>query len=61
MQLYVEVSKNHGYTITEVIRGKFTPEIRLLITYYNNKIRMEQKEYEKMEKEMKQHEREVNR
>lgn len=61
MQLYVEVSRNHGYTVTEVIRGKFTPEIRLLITYYNNKIRMEQKEYEKMEKEMKQHEREVNR
>lgn len=53
MQVYVEVSKNHGYSIAEVIRGKFTPEINLLIRYYNHKFRVEQKEYEKMEKEMK--------
>ena len=53
MQVYVEVSKNHNYTITEVIRGKFTPEIQLLIRYYNYKFRMEEKEYKKMEKEMK--------
>ena len=53
MQVYVEVSKNHGYSISEVIRKKFTPEIQLLIRYYNHKFRVEQKEYEKMEKEMK--------
>ena len=50
MQCYIEVSRNHGYTVTEVIRGKFTPEIKLLLMYYNNKFRTEQKEYEKMEK-----------
>lgn len=55
-QVYVEVSKNHGYTITEVIRGKFIPEIRILIMYYNNKFRLEEKEYKKMEKELKQNE-----
>ena len=33
------------------MRGKFTPEIRLLIQYYNHKFRLEQKEIEKMEKE----------
>jgi len=52
MQCYIEVSRNHGYTVTEVIRGKFTPEIKLLLMYYNNKFRTEQKEYEKMEKEL---------
>lgn len=60
MQVYVEVSKNHGYSLEEVIRGKFTPTIRLLITYYNNKFRKEQKEIEKMEKEIKKREEEVN-
>ena len=51
MQVYVEVSKNHNFTIEEVIRGKFTPQIRLLIMYYSNKFRMEQKEYEEMKEE----------
>jgi hypothetical protein len=48
MRVYVEVAKNHGYTIGEVIRGKFTPEIKLLIMYYNHMFRLEQKEYEEM-------------
>jgi ABC-type uncharacterized transport system substrate-binding protein len=52
MQVYVEVSANHNIPIVEVIRGKFTPSIRLLIMYYNNKFRTEQKEIEKMEKEL---------
>ena len=56
MQVYVEVSKNHNIPLTRVIREKFTPEIRLLIMYYNNKIRTEQKEYQKMENKMKQEE-----
>lgn len=51
MQVYVEVSKNHGYSIGEVIRGKFDPEIRLLIMYYNHVFRLEQKEYEKMKEQ----------
>ena len=48
MRVYVEVAQNHGYTIGEVIRGKFTPEIKLLIMYYNHMFRLEQKEYEEM-------------
>lgn len=48
MRVYVEVSKNHRYTIGEVIRGKFNPEIRLLIMYYNYVFRQEQREYEEM-------------
>lgn len=63
MQVYVEVSKNHNIPIEQVIREKFRPPIRLLIMYYNHVLRLEQKEYKKMENEMKQHEnnsREVN-
>lgn len=52
MQVYVEVSANHGIPIEDVIRGKFTPSIRLLVMYYNNKFRTESKEIEKMEKEL---------
>ncbi len=52
MQVYVEVSSNHGIPIEEVIRGKFTPSIRLLIMYYNNKFRTEQKEYDEMTEEL---------
>ncbi|RAP51134.1 MAG: hypothetical protein BZ138_06010 [Methanosphaera sp. rholeuAM270] len=53
MQVYVEVSKNHGIPIDEVIRGKFTPSIKLLIMYYNYKFYVEQHEYEKLEEEQK--------
>lgn len=59
MQVYVEVSKNHNIPITEVIRGKFKPEIRILIMYYSNKFQMEQKEYERIEKEMEKQKREM--
>lgn len=51
MRVYVEVSKNHGYSIGDVIRYKFTPEIRLLIMYYNHQLRLEQGEIEKMNEE----------
>ena len=51
MRVYVEVSKNHGYSIGEVIRGKFNPEIKLLIMYYNHVFRLEQRGYEKMKEE----------
>ena len=60
MQVYVEVSSNHNIPIEEVIRGKFTPPIRLLINYYNTKFRTEEKEYKKMKEEMEKKEREVN-
>lgn len=54
MRVYVEVSKNHGYSIGEVIRYKFDPEIRLLIQYYNNKFHQEYHEYKKIEAEQKE-------
>ena len=52
MQVYVEVSKNHRYNLVDVMKGQYIPEIRLLIMYYNNKFRLEEKEYKKMEKEI---------
>lgn len=51
MRVYVEVSKNHGIPIGDVIRHKFDPEIKLLIMYYNHIFRLEQEEYEKMKEE----------
>lgn len=51
MRVYVEVSKNHGYTIGEVIRHKFDPEMKLLIMYYNHMFRLEEKEYREMKEE----------
>ncbi len=53
MQVFVEVSKNHHYSLEYVMRNRFNPEIKLLIMYYNNKFRTEQKEYEKLEAERK--------
>lgn len=60
LHVYVTVSKNHGYTIGEVIRRKFDPEIRLLIMYYNHQFLLEQKEIEKMNEEQEQMREEVN-
>ena len=62
-QVYVEVSKNHNIPLHVLIREKFRPENRILLMYYNNLIRRKQKEYEKMEEEMKekQQEMEVNK
>ena len=37
-----------------LIREKFRPENQVLLMYYNNLLRRKQKEYEKMEEEMKQ-------
>lgn len=57
MRVYVEVSKNHGYAIGEVIKRKFEPEIQLLLRYYTTLFYTEYHEYEKMEKEYKSIER----
>jgi len=53
MRVYVEVSKNHNIPFLEVVKGQFRPEIRILIMYYNYMFRLEQQEYERMEREMK--------
>lgn len=49
-EVYVRVSKHTGLGIIEVIRKKFTYEIRLLIMYYTRKLREEQEEYERIKK-----------
>lgn len=49
-EVYVRVSKHTGLGIIEVIRRKFTYEIRLLIMYYARKLREEQEEYERIKK-----------
>ena len=49
MMVYVEVSKNHGIPIDEVIRRKFMPDIQLLIRYYNHQFRMRAKENKELE------------
>ena len=61
--MYIEVSKNHNIPLHVLIREKFRPENRILLMYYNNLIRRKQKEYEKMEEELKekQQEMEVNK
>lgn len=57
LQVYVEVSKNHGYSIGYVMKHKFDPEIKLLIMYYNNLFREQENEYKRfMEEQEKQKE-----
>lgn len=60
MRVYVEVSKNHGYSLEEVIRGKFDPEIRMLIQFYNHQFYLEYHEYNKIRKQQKMQEEEFN-
>lgn len=54
-ECYFRVSQHLGITISEVIKKKFHPDMRLLLNKYYNIIIGEQKEYEKikeMEKNM---------
>ena len=60
MRIYVEISKNHNYSIEYILNNRFDPEIELLIIYYNILFRTEQKEYEKMEKEQKKNENRIS-
>lgn len=60
MKCYVEVSKNHGYSLEEVIRRKFDPEIRLLIMFYNNQFLLEYHEYKKIEEENEKQKNKIN-
>lgn len=50
-EVYFRISKYHGYTIDEVIRKKFQPQIRFLIYKYTQIILQEQEEYEKLEEQ----------
>lgn len=49
-EVYIRVSKHTGLNIIEVIRRKFTYDIRLLIMYYARKLREEQEEFERIQK-----------
>ena len=60
MKVYVEVSKNHNYSIEYVIRHKFDPEIKILLMYYNNLFRMEAAEVEKMKNETEKNKSNIN-
>lgn len=60
MRVYVEVSKNHNIPIMDVIMNKFSPDIRLLLMYYNYRFMLEHKEYERMMREQEEIKREVN-
>lgn len=56
MRVYIEISKNHGYSLDYIISNKFSPEIQLLIMYYNYVLRLEAKEYEELENKRKEEE-----
>ena len=60
MRVYVEVSKNHNYSIDYVIKHKFDPEIKILLMYYNNLFRLEAAEVEKMKKETEKNNTNIN-
>ena len=59
MRVYMTVSEKHNIPVSEVIRGKFDPEIQLYILYYNHLFRTEQEEYEGMIEEQERQLREV--
>lgn len=48
-QVYFRASKHLGIHVTEVIEKKFMPEMRVLIAFYAEEVRQEQREIEKIE------------
>ena len=60
MRVYMTVSEKHNMPVSEVIRGKFDPEIQLYIRYYNHLFQAEQEEYEEMKAEQERQLGEVN-
>ena len=51
-EVYFRISKDFGIMPTEVIRKKFTPDMRFLILKYSEQIRQEIKEHEKLEEKL---------
>lgn len=47
-EVYFRISKDFGIMPTEVIRKKFTPDMRFLILKYSEQIRQEMREYQKI-------------
>lgn len=52
-EVYFRVSKHLGVLPSEVIRRKFTPDIRFLIIKYTNMILREVEQAEELEEKMK--------
>ena len=53
-EVYFRISKHLGITISEVIRKKFTLDIKFLIMRYSQEIRAEIKRAKKIEEETKE-------
>lgn len=53
-EVYFRISKDFGIMPTEVIRKKFTPDMRFLILKYSEQIRQEIKEQEELEEKINQ-------
>lgn len=51
-EVYFRIAKDFGIMPTEVIRKKFTPDIRFLILKYSEQIRQEIKENEKIKEQL---------
>ena len=51
-EVYFRISKDFGIMPTEVIRKKFTPDMRFLILKYSEQIRQEIKEHEKLKEKI---------
>ena len=51
--IYVKVSGHLGVPVSEVVRRKFEPDIRVLIFYYHTQLINEEKAYREHQKEIK--------
>ncbi len=54
-EVYFRVSQHLSCTMSEVIRKKFTPDMRLLIHKYARIVQAEKKQYDKIQEEKEKH------
>ena len=50
-QVYFRVSKHLSIPISQVIREKFNPDMKLLIMFYSEEIRQEQREIQQLKEQ----------
>ena len=50
-EIYFRISKHLGITMSEVIRKKFNPDIKLLIMKYHKQLLMEKEHAEEMQRQ----------
>ena len=53
-EVYFRISRDFGIMPSEVIKKKFTPDMRFLILKYSEQIRQEMREYEKIKEKSKE-------